>query len=122
MYVIKAITFTRCRDYLLALLWQCDMVYKQVQAACGTKTAMEGPMATEVRVKTVISPGGKIEISTPELIPGRLATVVVTIEDNEAVEQPHVIDILKTLPGHRLYQSAEEVDAYIREERDAWEI
>ncbi len=62
-----------------------------------------------------------MEISTPELIPGRRATVVVTIEDNEAVEQPHVIDILKTLPGHQLYQSAEEVNANIREEREAWE-
>jgi hypothetical protein len=82
---------------------------------------MEGTMATEVRVKTVVLPGGKIEISTPELIPGRRATVVVTIEDNEMIEHPHVIDILKTLPDHQLYQSAEEVDAYIREERDAWE-
>ena len=68
---------------------------------------MEETMSTEVRVKTVILPAGKIEISTPELIPGRRATVVVTIEDNEEAEQPHVIDILKTLAGHRLYQSAE---------------
>ncbi len=82
---------------------------------------MEGTMATEVRVKTVVLPGGRIEITTPELIPGRRATVVVTIEDNETIEQSHVIDILKTIPGHRLYQSAEEVDAYIREERGAWE-
>jgi hypothetical protein len=79
-------------------------------------------MSIEVHVKTVILPGGKIEISTPELIPGRRAMVVVTVEDNETIEQPHVIDILKTLPGHQLYQSAEEVDAYIREERDAWEL
>ena len=79
-------------------------------------------MTTEVRVKTVVLPGGRIEITTPELIPGRHATVVVTIEDSEEVEQPHVIDILKKLSGHRLYQSAEEVDAFIREERDAWEI
>ena len=55
-------------------------------------------MSTEVRVKTVI-----------------------TIEDNETMEQSHVIDILKTLTGRRLYQSAEEVNAYIREERDVWE-
>ena len=99
------------------VVW-CKGTHKQLVAQ---NTTMEGTMATEVRVKTVILPGGKIEISTPELIPGRLATVVVTIEDNETIEQPHVIDILKTLTGHRLYQSAEEVDAYIREERDAWE-
>jgi hypothetical protein len=78
-------------------------------------------MATEVRVKTIILPGGKIEISTPELIPGKHATVVVTIEDNEPAQQPHVIDILTALPGHQLFQSAEEVDAYMHEERDSWE-
>jgi hypothetical protein len=78
-------------------------------------------MATEVCVKTIVLPGGKIEISTPELIPGKHATVVVTIEDNEPAQQPHVIDILTALPGHQLFHSAEEVDAYMHEERDSWE-
>ena len=78
-------------------------------------------MATEVRVRTIVFPGGKIEISTPELIPGQHATVVVTIEDNEPAQQSHVIDILTALPGHQLFHSAEEVDAYIHEERDSWE-
>lgn len=78
-------------------------------------------MATEVRIKTIVLPGGKIEISTPELIPGRHAIVVVKIEDDEPTEHRHVIDILKALPGHQLFQSAEEVDAYMREERDSWE-
>jgi hypothetical protein len=82
---------------------------------------MEVAMATHVRVKTVVLPGGKIEISNPELIPGKRATVVVMVEDNEPVEQRHVIDILKELPGHRLFQNAEEVDAYMHGERDSWE-
>ena len=82
---------------------------------------MEIAMATEVRVETIVLPGGKIEISTPELIPGKHATVVVTIEDNEPTQQPHVIDILTALPGHQLFQSAEEVDAYMHEERNSWE-
>ncbi len=76
-------------------------------------------MAIEVRVKTTVLPGGRIEISTPELIPGQQATVVVTIEDNKPAEQRHVIDILTALPGHQLFHNAEEVDAYIREERQA---
>ena len=78
-------------------------------------------MAIEVRVKTVVLPGGRIEISTPELIPGQQAIVVVTVEDKKPDEQRHVIDILTTLPGHQLFHSAEEVDTYIREERDSWE-
>jgi len=78
-------------------------------------------MAIELRVKTVVLPGGRIEISTPELIPGQQVTVVVMVEDKETVEPRHVIDILTSLPGHRLFRNAEEVDAYLREERDAWD-
>ena len=78
-------------------------------------------MTTEIRVKTTVLPGGKIEISTPELIPGQHATAVVTIEDDGQVEQHHVIDILAALPGHQLFQNAEEVDAYLHKERDSWD-
>ena len=78
-------------------------------------------MATELRVETVVLPGGKIEISAPELMAGKRATVVVTVEDTEPGEQHHVIDLLTALPGHRLFHNAEEVDAYLGQERDAWE-
>lgn len=78
-------------------------------------------MAIEVRVKTVVLPGGKIEISDPELVVGEEVTVVVTSESKKPVEQRHVIDILESLPKHRIFKTAEEVDAYIREERDAWD-
>jgi hypothetical protein len=82
---------------------------------------MEESMAAEVRVKTIVLPGGKIEISMPELIPGKYATVVVMIEDNKPDDKRHVIDILESLPGHQVFHNAEEVDAYMREERDSWE-
>lgn len=79
-------------------------------------------MAIELRVETVVLPGGKIEISTPELIAGQHATVVVMIEDDKVIEPRHVIDILSKLPGYQLFQNAEEVDTYIREERASWEM
>jgi hypothetical protein len=78
-------------------------------------------MAIEVRIETVVLPGGKIEISTPELIPGQRATVVVIVENGRQHEPAHVIDILKSLPGHRLFHTAEEVDTYLHQERDSWE-
>ena len=68
-------------------------------------------MTIEVRVKTVVLPGGKIEISTPELVAGQEATVVVTVENEKPVEQHHVIGILNSLPKHRLFKTSEEVDA-----------
>ncbi|HEU0001453.1 MAG TPA: hypothetical protein VFQ36_11165 [Ktedonobacteraceae bacterium] len=77
-------------------------------------------MAIEVRVKTRILPGGKIEISAPELIAGQEATIVVTVEDNKPDER-HVIDVLKKLSGHRLFHNAEEIDRHVREERESWD-
>ena len=47
--------------------------------------------------------------------------MVVTIEESKPVDQGHVINILAALPGHQIFQNAEEVDVYMREERDAWE-
>jgi hypothetical protein len=82
---------------------------------------MEGVMAIEVRVKTKVLPGGKIEISAPELIAGKEATIIVTVEDDKPNGQHHVIDVLKNLPGHQLFHTAEEIDTHIREERESWD-
>lgn len=78
-------------------------------------------MATRVRIKTIVLPGGKIEITNPDLVPGQEATVVITVEDSEPTPGGHVIDILTALPGHQLFQNAEEVDSYVQQEREAWE-
>ncbi len=78
-------------------------------------------MATAVRARTVVLPGGKIEVSVPELIPGQYATVFVVVEEDETQEKRNALDILAELPGHLEFHTAEEVDRYIQEERDSWE-
>ena len=78
-------------------------------------------MATRIRVKTVVQPDGTIEVSAPGLAPGQEVTVSIEAEGEAPTEKRHVLDILADLPGHQMFQSAEEVDAYIREERDSWE-
>ena len=78
-------------------------------------------MTNAVHIKTTILPGGKIEISAPELPSGKQADVFVVIESEEPAKKRRALDILAEAPGHRLFQTAEEVDAYIREERDSWE-
>jgi hypothetical protein len=81
-------------------------------------------MATIIQREAVVGPDGKIEISAPELTPGQ--SVKVTIEAQGA-QQPAIkkkrpaIEILRETPGQRLFKTAEEVDAYIREERDSWD-
>ena len=78
-------------------------------------------MATPIHVEAVVSPDGKIEISVPELAPGQRVHVSIEPEEHPATQAQHVIDIVEKLPGHRLFKTAEEVDAYIAEERDSWD-
>jgi len=88
-------------------------------------------MTTPVRIETVVGEDGVIEIRAPELVPGQRVTVTIeaaseapqTAEPAEAPqpEKRHVIDIIAELPGRQLFKTAEEVDAYIREERDSWD-
>jgi len=79
-------------------------------------------MTIEIAIKTIVLPGGKIEISAPQLVAGQQATVIVKVED----EQPEKLTIDEHLAranyhGGALFKTAEEVDAYIRAERDSWE-
>ena len=86
-------------------------------------------MATIIHMSGVVKPDGTIEIAAPELAPGQ--RVRITIEPEAEVAEPeetppppekrHALDILEEMPGHRLFKTAEEVDAYIREERDSWD-
>jgi hypothetical protein len=78
-------------------------------------------MATTIRVKTVVQPDGTIEVSAPGLAPGQEVTVSIETEGEALAEKRRAADILAELPGHLQFQTAEEVDAYIREERDSWE-
>ena len=75
-------------------------------------------MVQAIKEHVVVKEGGLIEIRRPELPPGTAAEVIVMIE--EAVEPPpSLASLIGT--GRGLFGSPEEVDAYLREERDSWE-
>lgn len=79
-------------------------------------------MATPIQIEATVTPDGKLEIAVPELAPGQ--RVRVSIEPEEAPQEApkrRAIDILREAPGHQLFKTAEEVDAYINEERDSWD-
>lgn len=40
----------------------------------------------------------------------------------QAVSQHSVLDIINSAPGQRLFKTAAEIDAYIKQERDSWDI
>lgn len=78
-------------------------------------------MATPIQVEATVTPDGQLHISVPELAPGQRVRVSIEPEESAEEQKRPAIDILREAPGHQLFKTAEEVDAYINEERDSWD-
>ena len=72
-----------------------------------------------LHLKTTVLPGGRIEIVDQGLPVGESVDVVVS-QSPEAAGRS-ALDILAEAPGHLLFKTAEEVAAYLKEERDSWD-
>jgi hypothetical protein len=72
------------------------------------------------QVKTTVLPGHRIEIQVPGLPVGAEATVLI-LTDGQQPAKRSLDEVLAERPGRHLFRSAEEVDAYLREERDSWD-
>ena len=77
-------------------------------------------MPLAIHVRTKVLPGNRIEIAAPELPEGRAATVFVVLDEAEGAKRP-LGEVLGDYPGGQLFGSAEQVDAYLREERASWD-
>jgi hypothetical protein len=81
-------------------------------------------MNTAYHITTTVLPGHKIEITAPELSEGEQVQVVVistSAQGSARKPGPSGLDIIESLKGHRLFQTPEEVDRYINEERNSWD-
>ena len=78
-------------------------------------------MSAIIHREAVVGPDGKIEILAPELRPGQRVAITIEPEAEATSSEPSLYDLVKDLPGGRLFRSAEEVDDYIRQERDSWD-
>ena len=76
-------------------------------------------MRKALHVQTTVLPGGKVEIVSPELDAGQTVDVVVLHESN--TKGRSVMEILNDGPDRRLFQTAEEVKAYLAEEKASWD-
>jgi hypothetical protein len=77
---------------------------------------------TIVRAKTIVQPGGQVIITDPVLQTGEAVEVLILLSDQSPEPQLSILDVLNSVPGHQLFKSAEEVDHYIREERESWDF
>ncbi|WIG59788.1 MAG: hypothetical protein OJF49_002535 [Ktedonobacterales bacterium] len=78
-------------------------------------------MATIIHANAIVQPDGTIAVNVPDLTPGQRVTVTIETQEAAPAHKPHALDLLANMPGQRLFKTAEEVDAYIREERDSWD-
>jgi hypothetical protein len=78
-------------------------------------------MQTALRMTALVQPGGKIELTDQELPEGQSVEVIVLLPSTSVVPRRSILDVLADAPGHLAFQTADEVDSYLREERDAWE-
>ncbi|HLO47973.1 MAG TPA: hypothetical protein VK211_06080, partial [Kamptonema sp.] len=74
-----------------------------------------------LHIQSKVLPGNKIEIDVPEGSVGDRVDVFVILPPKTEPKQVSVMDILSELPGKRLFQTPEEADKYLQEERDSWE-
>ena len=76
-------------------------------------------MQRALHIKTTVLPGGKIEIVDEELAVGESVDVVV--HRASGTLQRSAVDILGEAPGHRLFNTAEDVNSFLKDERASWE-
>ncbi len=76
-------------------------------------------MPKVLQQKTTVLPGGRVEIVSPELQEG-LTVDVVVLHEPKASDRS-VMDILNSGPERRLFQTAEEVRAYLAQEKASWD-
>ena len=77
-------------------------------------------MQTALRLTGTVQPGGRVEVSSPQLPPGRAVDVIVLFPRESEEVRRSVVDILAEAPGHLAFQTAEELDDYVQGERNAW--
>ena len=78
-------------------------------------------MQAAIRMTAQVQAGGKIEVTNTQLPIGQSVEVIVLLPSTHPLSRRSIVEVLAAAPGHLVFQTAEEVDSYLHEERDAWE-
>jgi len=83
-------------------------------------------MQTAIRMTTKVQSGGKLELTVPQLNAEEMVEVIVLFpsDDQPLTRRPKrsVMDILTEATGHRLFQTAADVERYLQQEHETWGI
>ena len=80
-------------------------------------------MPTTLRIETTVLPGNRVEVSSPELPEGAKVEVIVNVPQQGApARRMSMIEFVKTLPpGPRAFDTWEEYEKFLQEEKDSWD-
>ena len=76
-------------------------------------------MQKALHLRTTVQPGGRVEFVSSELDAGQTVDIVVLHESGEGSRS--IMEILNSGPERRLFQTPEDVRAYLAEEKASWE-
>lgn len=76
-------------------------------------------MINGLKQKAIVKPGGLVEIRSPELPDGATVEAIVLLESISDELGPSLSSLIGAAKGS--FATPEEVDRFIRQERDAWE-
>jgi hypothetical protein len=79
-------------------------------------------MQTALRVETVVLPGNRVEVRSPDLPEGARVEVIVVLPPGPGPTHHSALDYLESLPpGPRAFPTWEEYDRHLKAERESWE-
>jgi len=78
-------------------------------------------MGAARKISTTVQAGGRIEVRAPDLPVGQPVDVIIRLAGDQPNGRRSIVDILAECPGGLLFKTPEDVDAYLREERDSWD-
>ncbi len=79
-------------------------------------------MQSAIRVTAKVLPNGKIEVQLPPETAGDEVEVFIVLPEKPVISTLSAIDIInQSSERQKLFNSPEEVDQYLRAERDSWE-
>lgn len=78
-------------------------------------------MQSALHITTKILPGNKIEIQVPEAAIGDTVDVFVVLPEKPESKRRSITEFLEEIHAKRPPKSAEEIDRYLREERESWD-
>jgi hypothetical protein len=73
-----------------------------------------------LHIRTKILPGHRIEIAAPDLPEGQSASVFVVLDEKPETTRT-LWESLGDYKGGELFRTGEEVDSYLKSERESWE-